>query len=521
MVNSPSVPPNSTPTSGPVYKHTGPSRLYPKQKEVRAGPDSGSPVSQNLFTSGLRGSFPSRVQNLGDSFTRIPSILPPITDLFSSVPAYGVTQLGLRSYPSGSFVPENPSTSFSFIRSDKPVNANALIRPTGPCQPSTALAGSTFPYLRNPYPHVSGGFRDFYRCLHAGVWRSDGGFPDFGYLDPYRPQAPYQLSGAQGGSLCPTALGPSAPGPPGYDRYRQFDSSFVYQQARRDPFPHLVTFDSRASPLVRGSEHNSPSKAYSRLSEHYQTTYLVRISQYRQSGPSTPKIVKCIFRLWLTPEVDMFATVSNSHLSRFMSPILEPRVLAVHALPQDWQGRSVYMFPPFSLLNKVIQKLWSTQAAEVILVAPWWPKQSWFSAPTSSLRGSPLCAFPTVEIFVPAGSEVCLGGKVVPSARMEALMRHYKAAGFSDEVSRLAASPKRPSTNRMYDDRWLGFAPWAAGQGFDPLDPTAAQIAPFLFTLFDNHGLSPQTVKGYRTCLGSVLAELAKPKWLCTRPSLI
>ena len=63
------------------------------------------------------------------------------------------------------------------------------------------------------------------------------------------------------------ALGPSAPGPPGYDRYGQFDSSFVYQQARRDPLPHLVTFDSRAVPLVRGAEHNSPSKTYSRLSE--------------------------------------------------------------------------------------------------------------------------------------------------------------------------------------------------------------------------------------------------------------
>ena len=112
---------------------------------------------------------------------------------------------------------------------------------------------------------------------------------------------------------------------------------------------------------------------------------------------------------------------------------------------------------------------------------------------------------------VPVGSEVCLGRKVVPSARMEALMRHHKAAGFSDEASRLAAAPKRPSTNRMYDDRWLRFAPWAAGQGFDPLDPTAAQIA-FLFTLFDTHGLSPLTVKGYRTCLGSVLNRTGKAK---------
>ena len=91
-------------------------------------------------------------------------------------------------------------------------------------------------------------------------------------------------------------------------------------------------------------------------------------------------------------------------------------------------------------------------------------------------------------------------------------MRHYKAAGFSDEVSRLAAALRRPSTNRMYDDRWLRCARWAAGQGFDPLDPTAAQIASFLFTLFNTHGLSPQTVKGYRTCLGSVLNRTGKAK---------
>ena len=37
-------------TSGPAYKYTGPSRLYPKQKEIRAGPGSGSPVSQYSLT---------------------------------------------------------------------------------------------------------------------------------------------------------------------------------------------------------------------------------------------------------------------------------------------------------------------------------------------------------------------------------------------------------------------------------------------------------------------------------------
>ena len=134
------------------------------------------------------------------------------------------------------------------------------------------------------------------------------------------------------------------------------------------------------------------------------------------------------------------------------------------------------------------------------------------STPTSSLCGTPPGVSVPSRSSVPAGSEVCLGRKVVPSARMEALMRHYKAAGFSDEVSRLAAAPRRPSTNLMYDDRWLSLSRWAAGQGFDPLEPTAAQIASFLFTLFDTHGLSPQTVKGYRTCLGSVLNRTGKAK---------
>ena len=62
----------------------------------------------------------------------------------------------------------------------------------------------------------------------------------------------------------------------------------------------------------------------------------------------------------------------------------------------------------------------------------------------------------------------------------------------------------------MYYDRWLRFANWATGRGFDPLGPTAAQIAAFLYELFDTHGLSPQTIKGYRSCLASVLSRTGK-----------
>ena len=58
--------------------------------------------------------------------------------------------------------------------------------------------------------------------------------------------------------------------------------------------------------------------------------------------------------------------------------------------------------------------------------------------------------------------------------------------------------------------RLLRFANWATGKGFDPLGPTAAQKAAFLYELFDTHDLSPQTIKGYRPCLASVLSRTGR-----------
>ena len=261
-----------------------------------------------------------------------PSILPPSTNLLSGVPAYGVTQLGLRSYPSGSFVPETPSTSFSLLRSDRLVYSTTSIRPSGPCQPSSAIAGPTFSYLRNPDPHISGRVHNFYGRLHAGVGRSHGGFPDFGYLDSYRPQAPYQLFGAQGGNLCPTALGSSAPGPQ----------------------VMIAT--------VRGSEHNSPGKAYPRLSERDSRPPISSESAHTDRVVPTPRDRETDLQvLWDTRSRHVCNSVelppSSVHVSnsRAKSPSSGYSVSGL-------AGEVNLHVPPFLLLNKVIQKLRSTQA---------------------------------------------------------------------------------------------------------------------------------------------------------------
>ena len=126
-----------------------------------------------------------------------------------------------------------------------------------------------------------------------------------------------------------------------------------------------------------------------------------------------------------------------------MSLIPETQALAVDAWYQDWQGRSMYMFRPFPLLNKVIQKLRATQAAEVILHGGC---HSRGSHTYFHIVWTTPCSFHTPEIYcLNRVREFHLRRKIVPSACMEALMRHFKTAGFSDEVSRLAAAPWRPS----------------------------------------------------------------------------
>ena len=181
----------------------------------------------------------------------------------------------------------------------------------------------------------------FYARLHTGVWRSNWGLQDFGYLNSFRRQTPYQLSGAQSGYLCPTALGPSASGPPGDGRHGQFDL----------PLLRLTVnlFHNRYIPgclNVRADHLSRPNQPIS-------TNWYLH-----------PEIVERIFRVWGTPEVDMFATLSNSHLPRVMSPIPEPRALAVDALSQDWQGRSMYILV--------------SQGGRGNSRRPWWPTQSCF-----------------------------------------------------------------------------------------------------------------------------------------------
>lgn len=89
-------------------------------------------------------------------------------------------------------------------------------------------------------------------------------------------------------------------------------------------------------------------------------------------------IFKQLVEIWGIPDIDLFATRLNTQLALYSSWKPDPGCKFIDAFSESWCDLYCYIFPPFSLLGRVVQKLRRDQA-EGIVVVPMWPTQSWFS----------------------------------------------------------------------------------------------------------------------------------------------
>lgn len=62
--------------------------------------------------------------------------------------------------------------------------------------------------------------------------------------------------------------------------------------------------------------------------------------------------------------------------------------IAVDAFSLTWSNELIYAIPPFSLIGRLVQKLRQDQG-EMVLVAPVWLTQGWFTAAMELLTDLP------------------------------------------------------------------------------------------------------------------------------------
>ena len=57
------------------------------------------------------------------------------------------------------------------------------------------------------------------------------------------------------------------------------------------------------------------------------------------------------------PEIDLFASRLNKQLHRYASLVPDPDALYIDAMSISWENQFVYLFPPFSMIWPVLNKI--------------------------------------------------------------------------------------------------------------------------------------------------------------------
>ena len=89
------------------------------------------------------------------------------------------------------------------------------------------------------------------------------------------------------------------------------------------------------------------------------------------------EIANKIFQIMDFPSIDLFATRLNHRLPLYVSPIPDQKALSIDAITMDWNRIHAYAFPPFHLIQAVINKIRISQC-KIVLIAPLWPDRPWF-----------------------------------------------------------------------------------------------------------------------------------------------
>ena len=78
------------------------------------------------------------------------------------------------------------------------------------------------------------------------------------------------------------------------------------------------------------------------------------------------------------PEIDLFASRLSNQLPSYYSWKSYPNSLGTGALQQKRYHKSLYVFPPFALIHKVLKKVGEEKVPSLIIVIPTWQTQKWY-----------------------------------------------------------------------------------------------------------------------------------------------
>ena len=100
-----------------------------------------------------------------------------------------------------------------------------------------------------------------------------------------------------------------------------------------------------------------------------------------------------------SPDIDCFASRANAQLDTYVSRQPDPFATHIDASSINWMNFKTYLFPPFSVINRVLQKL-RVDKATALCVLPQWTTQAWWPHVQEMLVCEPLRIPPSPKNLV-------------------------------------------------------------------------------------------------------------------------
>ena len=109
-------------------------------------------------------------------------------------------------------------------------------------------------------------------------------------------------------------------------------------------------------------------------------------------------VFKDVDRLLGPFDLDLFASRHNAQLPKYVSWRQDPFSVGVDAFQRNWKEEGLYMFPPFAMISRCLQKIQQDRAT-VTLIAPQWQLQPWFPILLSLLVRRPILLPPYKDLL--------------------------------------------------------------------------------------------------------------------------
>ena len=140
-----------------------------------------------------------------------------------------------------------------------------------------------------------------------------------------------------------------------------------------------------------------------------------------------PQVFNKIVKLWGTPQIDLFASILNNQIPRYVAWKPDPSAEHIDAFSMSWENDLLYAFPPFSLIDRCLQKI-HQERATVIMVVPQWPTRPWW-AKLNRL----LCQEPRLIKHAPDKLRHPVTGQTHPMRKLRLMACKLSGANFTRE----------------------------------------------------------------------------------------